>query len=454
MAKRTTQPPASPAPSLEHVPPHSVEAEMSVLGSMMLDRHACGEALLLVKPEDFYVPSHQTIAATLIRLYERNVPIDFVTVLDSLREQGGVEEVGGGEYLARLAESVPSAANAEHYARIVRNKSLLRTFISATGQLISEAFAEGRPVEEFLDHAEQTIFDVTERKETGQAEGIKDILRVTFEEIEKAAHDGQTGLRTNFYKLDDVLGGLQRGEMIVLAARPSVGKTALAMNLAENIAVDEKAATVLFSLEMGKTEIAKRLLSSRAGINSSKLKGHLTDEEYGQLMKTAGELAEAKLFIDDTPGQTILDMRAKCRRLKAMHDIQLVVIDYLQLVSPPKGENRQVQVAEMSRGVKALARELRIPVLCLCQLNREVEHAERLPRLADIRESGAIEQDADVVLLLHRPQEKYVSPETGVSSDACIVVGKNRNGPTGVVPVNFHAECVRFVNPSMEHSPV
>jgi len=453
MANRTSEVQSS-APSLEHVPPHSVEAEMSVLGSMMLDRHAVGEALQVVKAEDFYVPSHQVIARVLIDLYDKNVPIDFVTMLDALKARGGAEEVGGGEYLAQLAESVPSAANAEHYAKIVRNKALLRNFISTTGQLISEAFAEQRTTEEFLDHAEQMIFDVTERKETGKAEGLKDILQVAFEEIEQAAADGQTGLKTDFYKLDELLGGFQKGEMVVMAARPSVGKTSLAMNIVENAAVLEGAPLAVFSLEMRRTEIAKRLLASRSGINSAKLKGHLSDGEYGQLMKTAGELAEAKIFIDDTPGQTMLDIRAKSRRLKAQHDIRLVVIDYLQLVHPPRGENRQVQVAEMSRGVKSLARELNIPVLCLCQLNREIEHSERLPRLADIRESGAIEQDADVVLLLHRPQEKYTSSETGLTTDACIVIAKNRNGPTGIVPLNFHPEYVRFVNPTMEHSPV
>ncbi|NIA21697.1 MAG: replicative DNA helicase, partial [Anaerolineaceae bacterium] len=233
MAKRTNQP-QSAAPSLEHVPPHSVEAEMSVLGSMMLDRHAVGLALQLVKPEDFYVPSHQLIARTLIALYDKNVPIDFVTVLDALSEHGGAEEVGGGQYLAQLAESVPSAANAEHYAKIVRNKALLRNFISTTGQLISEAFAEDRTTEDFLDHAEQMIFDVTERKESGKAEGIKDIVQAAFEEIEQADREGQTGLKTNFYKLDKLLGGLQKGEMVVMAARPSVGKTSLAMNIVEN----------------------------------------------------------------------------------------------------------------------------------------------------------------------------------------------------------------------------
>lgn len=341
---------------------------------------------------------------------------------------------------------MPSAANAEHYARIVKNKAILRNFITATGELIRDAFDESQPVEEFLDRAEQRIFDVTERKRTGQAEPLKDILKTTFEEIEAASAGGRTGLPTGYYELDSILTGLRKGEMIVLAARPSVGKTALAMNIAVHCAVEEKLPVAFFSLEMRKSEVAKRLLASRAAIDMADIgKGHLPEEGYGKLIKAAGELAEATFFIDDSASQTIFDIRAKCRRLKAQHDIELVVIDYMQLMQHRRAENRQVEVAEISRAIKGLARELEVPVLALSQLNREVEHHDRLPRLSDIRESGAIEQDADVVLMLHRDVQD-------ATDEATVIVAKHRNGKVGTVRLMFQGDFVRFVNPSYHYS--
>ena len=446
MATKPTPKPHAGAAILERVPPHSEEAETSLLGAMMIDRHAVGEGLIIVDPEDFYFPAHRLIATTLMELYDQNVAIDLVTMQEALRQKGILDDVGGTDTLVRLAESVPSAANAEHYARIVKNKAILRNFITVTGELIRDALAEGQPVEQFLDHAEQRIFDVTERKAAGQPRPIKDILKDTFEEIEAASDGARVGLPTGFYELDSILTGLRKGEMIVLAARPSVGKTALAMNIATHVAVDEKLPVVLFSLEMRKSEVAKRMLAARAGIDMHDMgKGLLEEGARGKLLKAAGELAEATCFIDDTASQTIFDIRAKSRRLKAQHDIQLIVIDYLQLMQHPRAENRQVEVAEISRAIKALARELEVPVLGLSQLNREVEHHDRLPRLSDIRESGAIEQDADVVLLLHR--DVQAEPD-----EATVVVAKHRNGRIGTLRLQFQGEFVRFVNPSYHYT--
>jgi len=446
MAKQRSPQGPSGASPLDRVPPHNLEAEMSLLGAMMLDRHAVGDALLIVDPDDFYVPPHRQIATALMELYDQNVAVDLVTMQEALRQKDWLEEIGGTEYLARLAESVPSAANAEHYARIVKNKAVLRNFITTAGELIRTAFDEDQAVEDFLDGAEQRIFDVTERKTSGQAQAVKDILKATFDEIQAAAAGGRTGLPTGFFELDSILAGLRKGEMIVLAARPSVGKTALAMNIAMHAAVEERLPVAFFSLEMRNNEVAKRMLSARATIDMQEIgKGHLPEDGYGKLLKAAGEMAEATLYIDDTPSQTIFDIRSKCRRLKAQHGVELVVVDYIQLMQHRRAENRQVEVAEISRAIKALARELEVPVLALSQLNREVEHHDRLPRLSDIRESGAIEQDADVVLLLHRDVQEP-------TDEATVIVAKHRNGKVGTVRLLFQGDFVRFVNPTYHYS--
>ncbi len=421
---------------------------MSLLGAMMLDRHAVGESLLLAKPDDFYVPAHRRICQVLMELYDQNVAIDLVTTLDRLQEHGAVEEIGGTAYLAQLADSVPSAANAEHYARIVRNKSILRNLINTLGDVLRHAFEEAQSVEEFLDETEKKLFAVTERRSSGQAKGLREVLIETFEHIEKATGSGMTGVPTGYYELDSLTGGFQKGEMIVLAARPSVGKTALALNIIEHMVVREKQPVAFFSLEMGSREVAQRMLSSFAGVNLARFRGNLSIEDHEKLQQAAGELTQAPLFIDDSPGMTIFDVRTKARRLKAQHNISMVAIDYLQLLNAPGAENRQVQVADMSRGVKALARELDIPVLTLCQLNRDVEQSNRQPRLSDIRESGAIEQDADVVMLLHR--EDRNSSDPAVKGEAVIIVGKQRNGPTGKVDLQFQDTFARFVNKSRD----
>lgn len=449
MAKKsfTKSAPAADFTFFDKVPPHSIEAEMSLLGAMMLDRHAVGDSLLLAKPDDFYVPANRRICQVLMELYDHNVAIDLVTTLDKLKEHGAVEEIGGTAYLAQLADSVPSAANAEHYAHIVRNKSILRTLINTLGEVLREAFEEAQNIEQFLDGAEQKLFSVTERRSTGQAQGLRDVLIRTFEHLEKAT-TGMTGVPTGYYELDSLTGGFQKGEMIVLAARPSVGKTAFALNIIEHMVVREKQPVAFFSLEMGSREVAQRMLSSYAGVNLARFRGNLSVEDHEKLQVAAGDLSQAPLFIDDSPGMSIFDIRTKSRRLKAQHNIQMVAIDYLQLLNAAGAENRQVMVADMSRGVKALARELDIPVLCLCQLNRDVEQSNRHPRLSDIRESGAIEQDADVVMLLHR--EDRNSSDPAVKGEALLIVGKQRNGPTGKVDLQFQDTYARFVNKSRD----
>lgn len=411
----------------------------------MLDRQAAGQGFLIIKPDDFYDPRHRRIAEVLRELYNANVPIDLVTLLDALRRKDVLEDVGGAEFLVQLAESVPSTANAEYYARIVSDDSCVRNFINTAGDLIHQAFLSPDSVDDFLNKVESNIFLATQRRRQGYPSSLRDVLKDTFEEIERAASGTTQALATQFYELNDLIVGLKKSEMIVLAARPSVGKTTLAMNIGAHCAIRDKVPVVLFSLEMRNSEVAKRLLAAEAGIDMYDMgKGILQEGERGKLLKAAGELAEASFFIDDTPGQTIYDIRAKCRRLKMHSDIQLVVIDYLQLLQQPRrAENRQVEVAEISRAVKALARELEVPVMALSQLNREVEHHERLPRLSDIRESGAIEQDADVVLLLHR--DTIEGSNAGGTSEATIVVAKNRNGRTGKLTVQFQGKFVRFV---------
>jgi replicative DNA helicase len=433
--------------------PESLESEAAVLGSMIIDRECIGQVVQIIKTEDFYRPEHQAIFNALISLYERNSDIDLVLLRDELKKHKELKNVGGAEYLVTIAESVPSSASAEYYAEIVKNKSLLRQLVSASNQILSEAMDESGDVSDKLDQAEQRIFAVTEKKISGVAEPLKNLLLEAFDNIEARKGSHLTGLPTSYRQLDDQLCGLQKGEMIIIAGRPSMGKTSFALNVAEHIGADNDIPVVIFSLEMGKQQLVERFLCSRSRINSQRVrKGILGTDELVKLREASEQLFHKPIFIDDTPGLTPLMIRAKCRRLKSQHDIQCVLIDYLQLMSlGGRIESRQQEVSTMSRYLKALARELDIPVVVLSQLNRGAEGREgHRPKMSDLRESGSIEQDADVVMLLHR-EDYYHRGEEGYEENnvAEVIIAKQRNGPTGVIKLMFDGEFTRFENLSV-----
>jgi replicative DNA helicase len=382
-------------------------------------------------------------------------PIDLVTLSEELRRGQLLERVGGTAYLIRLAEGVPSTANADYYARLVRDKALLRSLIGANQQVINDAYESSDDPAEILDRAEHTVFQIASRQISDHAVGLSGLLQQTFETL-SAADGSITGVPTGYYRLDELMCGLQRAEMIVIAARPSMGKTALACNMAEYMAVEDNNGVLLFSLEMAKEQLAMRFLCSHARFSATKARrGQISPEDWTHLQMAAGDLEKAPIFIDDSAELNILQLRAKARRLKASDDIQAVLVDYLQLMSPlssARNDPRHQQIADMSRGLKALARELQVPVVVLSQLNRASEGREgHRPRMSDLRESGAIEQDADVVMLLHR-EDYYHRGEadydpTGVTD---LILAKQRNGPIGNIELTFRPECVRFENYASE----
>ena len=438
--------------------PESLEAEAAVLGSMILDRECIGLIVQKIDRDSFYRPEHKAIFDALISLYERNSHIDLVLLRDELKTHNKLDTVGGIDYLVKVAESVPSAASAEYYAQIVKNKSMMRDLIVAASDILSDAYDETGDIAEKLDIAEQKIFAATETKSSSIAVPLKGLLHEVFEKIE-SRKGGLTGLPTGFYELDGMLSGLQKGEMVIVAARPSMGKTSLVMNMAEHLGADNEIPVAIFSLEMGKHQLVERMLCSRGHIDSQLVRnGTVSTEQFEQLTRTSGELFEKPIYIDDTPGITPLEIRAKCRRLKSQYGIECVMIDYLQLMSMGgRVESRQQEVSQISRYLKSLARELDIPVVVLSQLNRAAEGREgHKPRMSDLRDSGSIEQDADVIILLHREdyyhrgetEEEYTSSNT-----ADIIVAKQRNGPTGVVQLVFNGQFTRFDNLSRMQDP-
>ncbi len=445
----------------DKLPPHAIEAEMSLLGSLILagvgNIHIVGEVMQTLKnPADFFLPKHGVIYETLLELYDRNAAIDIVQLVQRLKDKGQYEGVGKEDYLIELAEAVPTAVNAPHYAKIVRDKAKLRYLLDAAGHILREAHESSESPNVIIDKAEQRIFEIAQSAEVQEPSKLAALVQVAFEQmINRREHGGDsyTGLATGFFALNDMLSGLQKSEMIVLAARPSMGKTAFALNIAEQIAVDNKQPVAVFSLEMSRQQLADRILSSHSGVDAQKIRRNmLNDDEVLRLRDSAAMLSEAPMYIDDTPGLSILEMRAKARRLASQHDIKLVVIDYLQLLSAPGSESRTQEVSSISRSVKALARELNVPVIVLSQLNRNPEGREsKRPMLSDLRESGSIEQDADVVMMLHREdyyhhddEWKNENPEMlGVTE---LIIAKQRNGPTGTVKLQFQKETTRFVN--------
>ncbi|HOW69807.1 MAG TPA: replicative DNA helicase [Phycisphaerae bacterium] len=452
-SKPTSEPPPSQG-GLTRVPPQDIEAEMALLGSMMLDREVIGDVTGLIhrnEAEYFYRPDHREIFKALMCLYEEGKPVDLVTVRDELIRIGRLNEVGGVDYLVQLAEAVPNYLHAGNYAGIVRDKAMLRGLIGAAERIRDTAYDAREDAKEILDTAEKVLFEVTDKRISVQAEQLGEYLGQIFRQLESSDGHYITGVPSGFLELDDLLSGLQRGEMIIVAARPSMGKTAFGLSMAEHIAANENIPVGFFSMEMSKLAIAQRLLCMRAEVNAQHLRRNMVSEADISKLQAASEvLASMPMFVDDTPGMSVLELRAKTRRLYQRHKIQIIFIDYLQLMrSPGRVESRQVEVADISRGLKALARELNIPVVVMAQLNRNPEgRTGNRPALSDLRESGAIEQDADVVILLHREEYYYRTrgeiPPDEVRGQAEVVVAKQRNGPTDTVKVQFSPELARF----------
>ena len=441
-------------PLFEKQPPHALEAEMALLGSLILDWQVVGDVLQVLKgPEDFYKPQHAAIFETLTELYDQAQSIDMVQLNQRLVDKQMLEQVGGLEYLVGLVDAVPSAAEAPRYARIVRDKAILRRLIETTGQVLHECYHSDEPVFDLLDRAETQIFEIAEKKGDDAPSDIGVLLKETYDRLERDEGRMVTGFESGFFELDEMTNGLQAGEMVIIAARPSMGKTAFAVNIAEHLAATNNIPVAIFSLEMSKQQLAQRMLCSRSGVDSNKVRRNmLSRDDFGKLAMTVGQLSEAPLYIDDTAGLTLMGLRAKARRLKQRHDIQAIFIDYLQLMTAPSSarDGRQNEVSAMSRGVKALARELSVPVVCLSQLNRAAEQREgHRPRMSDLRESGSIEQDADVIMMLHREDYYHRGDEEYVdNNEAEVIVAKQRNGPTGVVKLHFHGATTRFHNPA------
>jgi replicative DNA helicase len=433
----------------ERLPPQSEEAERSVLGSMLRDNVIISDVVQIVRADSFYSDAHQKIFQAIVSIYEKGHPVDVILLADELKQRGQIEDIGNYGYLGELWEAAPTAANAEYYARIVRDRALVRNLIHVSTEILRDAYDVVQPAEELLNTAERRVFEVAQMGVTGQTYTLEQAIDIAFDRIDKR-HSGEgvdlSGLPTGYADLDEITAGLQNSEMIIIAARPSVGKTAFALNLSRNIIVEGKQPVFFVSLEQSRIELAERLLCSQARVDSHRLrKGTLSAEDMQKLIEAGGVLNKAKLFIDDTPGQSMLRISANARRLKMRQGIKLVVIDYLQLIEPEnRRDPRQEQVAQISRRLKALARELEIPVIALAQVNRSSEdRQDHRPRLADLRESGSIEQDADTVMLLHRPDRYEPGQHDGIIE---IIVGKQRNGPTGEITLTYLKQYMRYEN--------
>jgi len=440
--------------------PESLAAEAAVLGSMIVDPECISEVVEQLGTAAFYRLEHQMIFDALVTLYEKNKGegLDAVLLRDELEKRGALEQVGGVDYIAKVMDSVPSSANVMYYARIVKDKMLLRELVEAASAILNDAYSQGGETNETLDEAERRIFSVTDKNISGTASAIKDLVTRSFELIEKRQGSHVTGLPTGYYELDDWTCGLQDGEMIIIAGRPSMGKTSLALNIAAHLGLVEKIPVAVFSLETGRQQLAERFLCSISEIDSQKVrKGLLSTEDYEKLRDVCGELSEVPIYIDDTSSLTPLGLRAKARRLKSQRDIRCIIVDYLQLMHIGTGrvESRQQEITTISRYIKALARELNIPVVVLSQLNRAPEGREgHRPRMSDLRESGSIEQDADVVMLLHR-EDYYHRGQKDYEPDnkADLIIAKQRNGPTASVELIFREKFTRFENASHIEQP-
>ncbi len=434
----------------DRLPPQNMEAEQAVLGAVFLEPSSLTLASEILIPEDFYRASHQKIFNVMLKLNDAGKAVDLVTVTEELNAAKLLEDTGGVSYLSELAGSVPTAANMEYYAKIVEEKSLLRRLIRTATTIAQDGYSREDEVESLLGEAEKSILEVAQRKNAGAFHNIKDVLVRTYDNIE-VMHNRKgdiTGIATGFAELDKMTAGFQRNDLIIVGARPSVGKTAFALNIAQNVAVKTQENVAIFSLEMGAEQLVMRMLCAEGNIDAQRLRtGSLTDDDWGKLTMAMGSLSNAGIFIDDTPGVRITEIRSKCRRLKQEHGLGMILIDYLQLIlgSGRSGENRQQEVSEISRSLKALARELQVPVIALSQLSRGVEQRQdKRPMMSDIRESGSIEQDADIVAFLYR--DDYYDKESEDKNIIEIIIAKQRNGPVGTVQLAFVKEYNKFVN--------
>ncbi|MDI6606636.1 MAG: replicative DNA helicase [Candidatus Omnitrophota bacterium] len=435
--------------SLEKVPPQNLEAEVAVLGSMLLDVNAISVAVEVLSSDSFYKDTHRKVFEAIVELYKANKAVDLITLNEELKNSGRLEEIGGVSFLTTLANSVPTSANIEYYVRIVKERSILRSLINNATRIVSLCYESDGNVDKVVDDAERFIFEVSETKKRTSYMHLKEIVKESIETIDrlyqKKAHI--TGIPSGYIDFDIKTAGLQPSDLIVVAGRPSMGKSAFALGITEYAGAVEKIPLAVFSLEMSKEQLVQRMLCSHAKVDAHKVRtGYLATSDWPRLTSAAGKLSEASIFIDDSPAISVMELRAKARRLKAHHDIQLIIVDYLQLMRGSSGiESRQQEISEISRSLKALARELHVPLIAISQLSRAVEaRTDHRPQLSDLRESGAIEQDADVVVLLLR--EEYYNPTSENQGTAEVIIAKQRNGPVGSFKLTFIKEYTRFEN--------
>ena len=440
-------------PTLQKLPPQSIEAEESILSAILLETNTLLEVLEILTPEDFYRTAHQRIFAAMELLFRKAEPVDLITLTNALRESNQLEEIGGAAYLARLVDTVPAAINVAHYARIVREKSSLRRLIAKAGEITQRCYGDSGDFDQVLDFAEGAVFEISENKHRAAFHPLSKIIDINIDALEKRQANRAlvTGIPTGYTRLDNMTSGLQGSDLIILAARPAMGKTALALNIARNAAVLGNVAVAIFSLEMSKEQLSMRMLCAEARVDSSRLRsGFLNPEDWANITDAASALSEAPIYIDDSPDISATSIRTKSRRLKMDKDLGLIIIDYLQLMRGHENtERRDLEISDISRSLKLLAKELNVPVVALSQLNRKLEErSDKRPQLSDLRESGALEQDADVVAFIYRDEvynKDENNPNRGVAE---VILAKQRNGPTGVVPLTFLGAYTRFENPA------
>jgi len=442
---------------MDRVPPQNIEAEQAVLGAILIQSEALITAMERVTSDDFYRGSHQRIFEAIVELAEEQEPVDLITLTARLQDKQQLEEVGGVTYLSQLANAVPTAANIDYYAAIVEEKSMLRRLIRTATQIVSDGYANSEDVGAMLSDAEARILEISQRRTSSGFIGIRDVLMEVFERVEHlySHKGGSTGIPSGFVDLDKMTSGFQRSDLVILAARPSVGKTAFALNVAQNVGVRAKETVAIFSLEMGAAQLVTRMICAEANVDANRMRtGYLEGDDWEKLTMAIGALSEANIFIDDTPTITVADIRAKCRRLQQEKGLGMILIDYLQLIAGRgKGDNRQQEVSEISRTLKQIARELNVPVIALSQLSRGVEQRQdKRPMMSDLRESGSIEQDADIVAFLYR--DDYYDKESEKKNIIEIIIAKQRNGPVGTVELAFLKQFNKFVNMDRTHQEV
>ncbi|MFD0682319.1 MULTISPECIES: replicative DNA helicase [Paenibacillus] len=441
----------------DRIPPQNLEAEQAVLGAILLDSESLVTAMERISSDDFYRTSHQRIFESMIELAEENEPIDLITLTARLQNKQELEEIGGIKYLSELANAVPTAANINYYAQIVEEKSMLRRLIRAATNIVTEGYSSTDEIGDLLGDAEKRILEISQRRSNTGFIAIRDVLMEVFDKVEFLYNNkgGTTGIKSGFLDLDKMTAGFQRSDLIIVAARPSVGKTAFALNIAQNVGVREKQTVAIFSLEMGAPQLVQRMICAEANVDATRMRtGFLEQDDWEKLTMAIGALSEANIYIDDSPSVTVADIRAKCRRLKQERGLGMILIDYLQLIhGRGKGDNRQQEVSEISRTLKQIARELDVPVIALSQLSRGVEQRQdKRPMMSDLRESGSIEQDADIVAFLYR--DDYYDKESEKKNIIEIIIAKQRNGPVGTVELAFLKNFNKFVGLDRTHQEV